>query len=117
MALEQIAQDNNAKRSSETEESDESDGRDGGTDTPTVRVSVTPKRFQATKDLTTTRVVRDVGQIYEEVISHFVTSDLPIRVSLDIESDQLDKLTEDQRTALRENLRTLGFNDGDWSMD
>ena len=83
----------------------------GGT-TPTV-----PTRFQATKELTTNRVVRDVGQIYEEVVSHFVTSGVPIRVSIDIESDQLNKLTEDQRTAIRENLKTLGFGDDDWSMD
>ena len=117
VALEQIAQDDDAKHSPETEESDEADERGGGSDTPTMRVPGTPKRFQATKDLSTTRVVRDVGQIYEEIISHFVTSELSIRVSLDIESDQLDKLTEDQRTAIRENLRTLGFEDDCWSMD
>ena len=64
--------------------------------------SIVPTRFQATKELTTNRVVRDVGQIYEEVISHFVTSGVPIRVSIDIESDQLNKLTEDQRSAIRE---------------
>ena len=58
-----------------------------------------------------------MGQIYEEVISHFVTSGVPIRVSIDIESDQLNKLTEDQRAAIRENLKTLGFGDDDWSMD
>ena len=28
-----------------------------------------------------------------------------------------DKLTEDQRTAIRENLKTLGFEDDHWSMD
>ena len=32
-------------------------------------------------------------------------------------SNQLDKLTEDQRTAIRENLKTLGFGDDAWSMD
>jgi hypothetical protein len=58
-----------------------------------------------------------VGQIYEEVVSHFVTSGVSIRVSIDIESDQLNKLTEDQRAAIRENLKTLGFGDDDWSMD
>lgn len=34
-----------------------------------------------------------------------------------LDSDQVDKLTEDQRTALRENLGTLGFGDDDWSME
>ena len=58
-----------------------------------------------------------MGQIYEEVVSHFVTSGVSIRVSIDLESDQLNKLTEDQRAAIRENLKTLGFGDDDWSMD
>lgn len=76
-----------------------------------------PTRFHATKDLNTTRVVRDASQIYEEVISHFVASGINVTVTLDVESDQLDKLTGDQRTAIRENLKTLGFADHDWSMD
>ncbi len=76
-----------------------------------------PTRFHATKDLTVNRVVRDAGQIYEEIVSHFVTSGVPVRVTIDIESDQLAKLSDDQRSALRENLKTLGFGDDDWSMD
>ena len=99
----------------------DSTGTTGETGTGTTAsggtTSTVPTRFQATKELTTNRVVRDVGQIYEEVISHFVTSGVPIRVSIDIESDQLNKLTEDQRAAIRENLKTLGFGDDDWSMD
>jgi hypothetical protein len=87
-------------------------GTGGGGTTATV-----PTRFHATKELATNRVVRDVGQIYEEVISHFVNSGLSIRVSIDIESSELDKLTEDQRAAIRENLNTLGFGGDDWSMD
>lgn len=86
-------------------------------DTDHAPVATVPKRFQATKSLTTNRVVRDVGQIYEEILSHFVTSGVNVRVSLDIESEQLDRLTEDQRTAIRENLKTLGFHDQDWSME
>ena len=76
-----------------------------------------PTRFHATKEVTLNRVVRDVGQIYEEVVSHFVLNAVPVRVTIDVESDQLEKLTEDQRTAIRENLKTLGFADDDWSMD
>lgn len=86
-------------------------GRDGGTP------SHVPTKFHATKELTTDRVVRDVAQIYEEVVSHFVFDGIAVRVTLDIESDQLDKLTPDQRSAIRENLNTMGFNDEDWSMD
>ena len=76
-----------------------------------------PTRFHATKDLTVNRVVRDAGQIYEEIVSHFVMAGVPVRVTIDMESDQLAKLSEDQRSAIRENLRTLGFGDSDWSMD
>lgn len=85
-----------------------------GTSKPT---PIVPTRFHATKEVSLNRVVRDVGQIYEEVVSHFVLNDVSIRVTVDVESDQLDKLTEDQRTAIRENLKALGFADDDWSMD
>lgn len=76
-----------------------------------------PARFHATKELVLNRVVRDVGQIYEEVLSHFILDSVPVRVIVDIESDQLDKLSADQRTAIRENLKALGFGDDDWSME
>ena len=66
--------------------------------------------------MTTNRVVRDAGQIYEEIVSHFVTNGASVRVTLDIESEHLDRLTEDQRAAIRENLKTLGFADDDWGM-
>jgi len=75
-----------------------------------------PTRFHAMKELTANRVVRDAGQIYEEIVSHFVTNGASVRVTLDIESEHLDRLTEDQRAAIRENLRTLGFADDDWGM-
>ncbi len=73
-------------------------------------------RFNATKELTSARVVRDVSHIYEEIISHFVSSGVEVRVTLDIESGHMDKLSAEQRTAIRENLSTLGFREGDWSM-
>jgi len=121
VALEQIANDRKPEGGGNGGGSSETDHSPGGSPPPTTTTAVKgasiPTRFHATKDLTTNRVVRDVGQIYEEIVSHFVTSDVPVRVSLDIESDQLNKLTEDQRTAIRENLKTLGFGDDDWSMD
>ncbi|MGE2721216.1 DUF499 domain-containing protein [Mycolicibacterium celeriflavum] len=94
----------------------ESEGKEtaGGGGSTTAAI---PTRFHATKELTTNRVVRDIGQIYEEIVSHFVTSGVPVRVSIDIESSQLDKLDQDQRAAIRENLNTLGFGADDWSMD
>lgn len=120
VALELIAKDTKPDDEDDTEEPSDDAETETSADpskSATPRVAAVPKRFQATKDLTTNRVVRDVGQIYEEIVSHFVTSGIPIRVSIDIESDQLDKLTEDQRTAIRENLKSLGFEDDDWSMD
>lgn len=80
-------------------------------------LAVVPTRFHATKDLTVNRVVRDAGQIYEEIVSHFVAADVQVRVTIDIQSEQLAKLSDDQRSAIRENLKTLGFGDDDWSMD
>ena len=76
-----------------------------------------PPRSTLDRSSAASDVYKRQGQIYEEIVSHFVTSGVPIRLSMDIESDQLDKLTEDQRTAIRENLKTLGFHDDDWSMD
>lgn len=126
VALKQIAKDTQPGSDGRTDKGTSKltgTGAATGGDTSTATTSFggpatpVPKRFQATKELTTNRIVRDVGQIYEEIVSHFVTGGVPIRVSVDIESDSLDKLTDDQRTAIRENLKTLGFSDGDWSMD
>jgi hypothetical protein len=127
VAQEQIEKDTKPKESGahggtgESTETGGSTGTTGETGTGATASGGTaptvPTRFQATKELTTNRVVRDVGQIYEEVVSHFVTSGIQVRVSIDIESDQLNKLTEDQRSAIRENLKTLGFGNDDWSMD
>lgn len=92
----------------------------GGATAPGTSVTVPIKRvtrFHATKEITPGRVVRDASQIYEGVISHFVSTGTSITVILDIESDQLDKLTDEQRAAIREDLKTLGYRDGDWSMD
>ena len=95
--------------------SDDSDS-DGSDRSKSSGATAVPTRFHARRELTTNRVVRDAGQIYEEIVSHFVTSGVPVRVTLDIESEHLDRLTEDQRTAIRENLKTLGFADDDWGM-
>lgn len=86
------------------------------TPTATTPAASVPTRFHATKDLNSARVVRDVSGIYEEIIAHFVSAGIDVKVTIDVESDKLDKLTDDQRTAIRENLKTLGFGDN-WSMD
>lgn len=98
------------KRSTQTP--DGGTGQDNGETAPPA-----PTRFHATKNLTSDRVVRDVAQIYEEIVSHFVTNGIAVRVTVDVESDQFHKLAPDQRAAIRENLSTLGFDNNDWSMD
>lgn len=61
--------------------------------------------------------MRDVSLIYEEILSHFVSGGVNVKVTIDIESDQMDQLSDEQRTAIRENLKALKFGDGDWSME
>lgn len=92
-------------------------GKPAATGSEVTTVAATPTRFHATKELTSARVVRDASGIYEEIIAPFVSAGVDIKVTLDIESDQLNKLTSDQRTAIKENLKTLGFGTDDWSMD
>jgi len=122
VALEQIEADNKGKNDGASSDADgdekpSDDSSSGGQDRSNAGgVTTVPTRFHATKELTSNRVVRDAGQIYEEIVSHFVTSGVPVRVTLDIESEQLDRLSEEQRTAIRENLKTLGFADDDWGM-
>ena len=87
--------------------------REGGATVP----AKVPTRFHATKELTSSRVVRDVSGIYEEILSHFVSAGVAVKVTLDVESDELDRLTNDQRVAIQENLKALRFGDDDWSMD
>jgi len=59
--------------------------------------------------------VRDISQISDEILAMFTNSGLPVKVTVDIESSALDRLTSEQLTALRENLSTLGFDD--WSVE
>jgi hypothetical protein len=104
IALEQIEKDKkpaegrggDAGTSTETGTSGGTSGAGTG-DTSGGTTSTIPTRFHATKELTTNRVVRDIGQIYEEIISHFATNGLPIRVSIDVESDRLDRLSETRK--------------------
>lgn len=127
-AAEQIQQDTPPSDDiSPTDEDDKkgrpSPGGGGGTNATqepgggAISAALVPRRFHATKSLTSDRVVRDVAQIYEEIVSHFVSNGVDVSVTIDVESDQLNRLSEDQRTAIRENLTTLGFADDDWSMD
>jgi len=75
-----------------------------------------PTRFHATKQLDSGRPVRDISQISDEIITPlFLGTGAQVRITVDIESNALDKLTPEQVTALKENLATLGFTD--WNIE
>jgi predicted AAA+ superfamily ATPase len=75
-----------------------------------------PTRFHATKALDAARPVRDISLISDEILTPLFTANgVDIRVSVDIESSSLDKLTPEQVTVLKENLATLGFTD--WGVE
>lgn len=72
-------------------------------------------RFHGTKSLDPTRAVRDISQISDEILALFTNNGIPVTITVDIESSALERLLEDQLTALRENLNTLGFSD--WNVE
>jgi hypothetical protein len=84
---------------------------------PDPRVPTQPKvtRFHGTKALDPTRAVRDISQISDEILALFTVNDVPLQLTVDIESSAMERLTPDQVTALKENLNTLGFTD--WSVE
>jgi predicted AAA+ superfamily ATPase len=85
----------------------------GGTPVPAKSEAAT--RFHGSKALDPTRAVRDISQISDEILALFTVNGLPVTVTVDIESSALEKLTLDQLTALKENLKTLGFQD--WNVE
>ena len=91
----------------------------GDEDPPVGRPVVDPprrvSRFHGTKDIDPTRAVRDISQISDEILAVFTTSGVPVTITVDIESSAVERLLEEQITALRENLRTLGFTD--WNFE
>jgi predicted AAA+ superfamily ATPase len=89
----------------------------GGGAGPGPASAVQPERLNATKVLSSQRVVKDAAAVFEEIISHFVSAGADITVSIDLESTQLAKLTPEQVAAIRENLTSLGFDPNDWSIE
>ena len=84
----------------------------GGTPPPHVPQMT---RFHATKELNPTRVVRDMSQIADEILSLLTTHGITIKATIDLESHDLAALPPDQVDALKENLNTLGFTD--WNVE
>ena len=69
-------------------------------------------QFHASKELDPTRPVRDISQISDEILTPLlIANGIAVRVTIDIESGDLAKLTPEQVTILNENLKTLGFTD------
>jgi len=110
IADEQAAHDD----SGETSAGGAQPGASGPSAKPTTQDK--PTRFHATKALDAARPVRDISLISDEILTPLFTANgIDIRVSIDIESSSLEKLTPEQVTVLKENLATLGFTD--WSIE
>ena len=56
-----------------------------------------------------------MSTLSEELIVHFTAAGVPINVTVDIDSDALDRLPDDKRTVVTENLKALGFTD--WNVE
>lgn len=68
-----------------------------------------PSRLFATKALDPVRMIRDVSNIYDELVQHFTAAGVPVSVHLEIGSEHLADLDPAVVAVLRENLRQLGF--------
>lgn len=72
-------------------------------------------RFHATKAIDPRRAVRDMSGVSDDILALLTTNGAAVKVTIDIESDMLARLSEDQVTAPKENLTTLGFRD--WNVE
>ena len=61
-------------------------------------------RFHGTKTLDPMRAVRDISQISDEILALFTVNGVPIKITVDIESSAVEKLSADEVAALKENL-------------
>ncbi len=84
-------------------------GRKKGEPKP-VEVEEKPKRFHATVRLDPTRMVRDVGQIVQEVLQHITTIEgAEVEVTLEIRADVPSGVPDKTVRIVTENCRTLNF--------
>ena len=81
----------------------------------TTPASTGARKFHATKELDISRPIRDISVISDEILTPLSTAGVRVRVTVDLESGDLAKLTPEQVTALRENLATLRFTD--WNLE
>ena len=71
-----------------------------------------PKRFFGTVDIDPDRAARDMGRIAEEVLQHLtVLPNTKIRVTVEIDAEAPDGVSEDTQRIVTENCQTLKFKD------
>ncbi|MGH9380402.1 MAG: ATP-binding protein, partial [Thermoanaerobaculia bacterium] len=85
-------------------------GSPGGPPPPEEAVRERYSHFYAAKSIDPQRVARDVQQINDEVLQHFVAlAEAGVDVTLDIRVDLPDDLPDTLVRTITENCRTLGF--------
>jgi predicted AAA+ superfamily ATPase len=68
------------------------------------------KRFHGSVELDTTRIVRDVGTIYDEVLSHLATQkNANVKVTLEIEAGLPEGVSDNLVRIISENAKALKF--------
>ena len=88
----------------------EADGDGAGEATRDAPAATLPRRFFATVEVDADRAARDVGKIAEEVLQHLTV--LPksnVKVTVEIDADIPDGVTEDTQRVVNENCQTLRF--------
>jgi len=69
-----------------------------------------PRRYHGTVTLDSTRAGRDAGKIADEVIAHLVgLTGSNVKVTLEIEAEVPDGVSEEVVRIVTENSRALGF--------
>ena len=79
---------------------------------PKSKVKALPKRFFGTVDIDPDRAARDMGKIAEEVLQHLtVLPKAKMRVSVEIDAEAPEGVSEDTQRVVTENCQTLKFKD------
>ena len=69
-----------------------------------------PKRFYGRVTLEPIRVVRDIGEIAEAIVTQLGRADASVTINVEIEATAEGGFSEDIRRTVDENARTLKFN-------
>ena len=81
-------------------------------DTPASSQSSGPKSFHLSTKLDTTRYIRKIGEINEEILNHLLTIDgAKVEIRLHVEVDFDKEVSTDTIRTVTENCRTLKIDD------